>query len=632
MLKKIDIMIAPIILAIVICGCSGGAENVVDAVYESQIITVEGLPSGEAEISVADLRKLPQYELAASYQRTTGLEESFHMQGPYLSEVIAALGGRLSDYEGIGVVGLDGYYCLISREVAAATPDLMLALTVDGESRLDAGLAPAQLAVQGQFGPYWVKKVERIILYSEVPEKEVTSVWAFNNLTEGIEPYMYEYYGSKDASIELEQIFTRFDHVDSRSFFTMKSADGFLKNEIINMVKSRYYIKIEGEDAPTNISPHIQLGMNVHHIAWFSTNADAVIFLDEMMKYMDTAVISGQRGIPISEVLYETGVTALRGNIMQIVGREGEVVTVPGEDLSKGIMTPGIGGVIRVIWQQESGYDNVEDLMRIRIAAGENLETEAPALPYTEETPDTVLTISDADQTLYFSLIDLKNMSKGYIEGVYSTLNNWPTKSFSVAKGIDLNYLLGFIGISSNAQTVRVESADGYYVTFTLDQLKGVAYRYPGLKDNSASGAIPVKPMIAWEFGSDTDDISNAREEHLRLVVGQNGLNDVNTSAMVKQVAKIIIGKEGPGIWAKPEFSFQDGLLKIEHELLDIVKVYYTTDGGEPTVNSAVYNPSTSYFQPHLIKPLQIESPATVKAFATGLGRHDSEVAVWETE
>ena len=643
MRKKVYFITSLILLAFVLCACGGGGQNTRDEAYESQVIIIEGLPGGEARISIAELRDLPQHELDANYLRTTGMYENFLMKGPYLADIIAAAGGNLADYEGVGVVGSDAYYCLLSREIIEVTPDLMLAITVDGQNRLDEGIAPAWLAVQGQFGPYWVKMVERIILYTEVPEKNITSVWAFDSLTEGIEPYMFEYYGSKDASIELAQIFSRLDHVDSRSFFTMKSSDGFLKNEIINMVKSRYYIKIEGVDAPTNISPYIRLGMNVQHIAWFSTNADAAIFLDEMMKYMDTEDVSGHQGIPVSEVLYEVGVKTLRGNEFQISGTKGETITVPGEDLFKGILAPGENGSIRVLWQQGSGYDNIDALLRIRMISGprqgmENENDEADEAgneddflaAYKTKTADTVLTISGASSALYFSLRDLKDMEDGYTEEVYSTLNNWPTKSFAAAKGIDLSYLLSKAGIKSSSGTITVESADGYKATFTHEQLLGAAYRYPNLQTGSAQGAAAVKPVLAWEFRSDTTELSETREDALRLVIGQTGLSNVNTVAMVKQTAVITVSPEAPGRWTQPGFSFEDGLLTIAHEFLDQVKIYYTTDGSNPNINSAVYNPSTTYFQPHLIQPLSISSPVTVKAFAVGNGRFDSEIAVWE--
>ena len=252
-----------------------------DAQYEAQTIQIEGLlelNGGTAEISVAELRALPQHELDASYRRTTGLYEEFHMAGPLLRDVIKFAGGDIDDYAGLGMIGRDNYYCLFPREVLDNTPDLLLAVVIDGQAKLSDNVAPAHAAVQGQFGPYWVKQVSKIVLYEQIPEKTITSVWVFHNLTAGIEPVEYEYYGSKDHAIDLEQLFSRLDHVDSKAFFSMKSSDGFIKNEAMNLVKSRYYIKIDGDDAPTNVAPYIMLGMNVQKIAWISTNADAAVF------------------------------------------------------------------------------------------------------------------------------------------------------------------------------------------------------------------------------------------------------------------------------------------------------------------------------------------------------------------
>jgi len=341
-----------------------------DAVYEAQTVQIEGLRGlggGIAAISVGELRALPQYELDASYSRTTGLLEEYHMSGPRLSEVIAHLGGDQNDYAGLAMIGMDSYYCLFSREVLESTPDLLLAVKIDGNARLEDGVAPAQAAVQGQFGPYWVKQVARIVLYEEIPQRNITSVWVFHNLTQGIEPVEYEYYGSKDLAIDLEQLFSRLDYVDSKAFFTMKSADGFKKEEAMNMVKSRYYIKIDGEDAPTNVTPYIMLGMNVQKISWISTSADAAVFPYMLLEYMDTKTIGGETGIPLDEVLYETGVRTVIAAEFDLLGTAGERVRVSGAELSDAILVPLPDGGGKVVWADGYGHPEIGNLMRVRL-------------------------------------------------------------------------------------------------------------------------------------------------------------------------------------------------------------------------------------------------------------------------
>ncbi|MCL1849548.1 MAG: hypothetical protein FWF83_07770, partial [Clostridiales bacterium] len=227
----------------------------------------------------------------------------------------------------------------------------------------------ARLAAQGQFGPYWVKQVEKIILYEEVPRKRIASAWVFAGLTEGISMVDYEYYGSRDKAVELEQVFSRLDYVDSKAFFTMKSADGFKKNEAMNMVKSRYYIKTEGEDAPTNVAPYIKLGMNVQKIAWFSTNADAVFFPDLLMAYMDTKIVRGEAGIPLDELLYEVEVETVRAAAFDLLGAAGERYRVPGGDLSHAILLPLGDHGAKVLWEEGYDYPDIERLLRIRLAS-----------------------------------------------------------------------------------------------------------------------------------------------------------------------------------------------------------------------------------------------------------------------
>jgi len=343
-----------------------------DPEYEAQTILIEGLlelGGGIAEVSVAELRALPQHELEASFLRTTGLLEEYRMSGPLLRDVIALVGGNLDDYEGLAIIGRDHYYCLFSREVLDATPDLLLALVVDGEARLDDDLAPAWAAVQGQFGPFWVKQVARIVLYEEVPQKDITSVWVFHNLVAGIEPVEYEYYGSLDLAIDLEQVFSRLDHVDSRAFFTMKAVDGFRREEAMNIVKSRYFIKITGEDAPTNVAPYIRLGMNVHRIAWISTSADAAVFPYMLVEFMDTETIRGQTGVPLDEVLFEAGVQTVRAAEFDLIGTAGERVRVPGADLSSAVLVPLPDGGGRVLWADGYDHPDIDNLLRIRLAA-----------------------------------------------------------------------------------------------------------------------------------------------------------------------------------------------------------------------------------------------------------------------
>ncbi|MBR3392325.1 MAG: hypothetical protein IKG74_06690 [Firmicutes bacterium] len=374
-MKKL-LLTAAILAACLLCACAGaggtGATDSGDPEYEALTIDISGLKElgegGVFQVSIAELRQLPQVDLEASYLRTTGLYEEFDMTGPRLSDVIALAGGDLDDYAAAAAVGRDGYYCLYDREVMDST-DLLVALKIDGAYKLEESVWPAQIAAQGQFGPYWVRQVNRIILYETIPEKEITTLWNFAALTADMEPYYYEYYGSRDAAMDLSLIFSRFDYVDSGSFFTMRSSDGFKKNEQLAGVSSgNYYIKYEGADAPTNVSTSIMLGMNVQRIAWFSTNADAVYFLDQMQTYLTNAEAGGETGVSVEEVLYEVGVETVKAAEWLIVAADGSEQRVSGEDLDQAVLIRKSDGCDKLVWQSDLGYQDVDSLLRITLA------------------------------------------------------------------------------------------------------------------------------------------------------------------------------------------------------------------------------------------------------------------------
>ncbi len=363
------VLIIGLLFCLVLAGCAEkqviSSKSTGNPEYENQKIVIEGEIEEPKEITVADMRQLPQKELQCSFQRATGQTEKFKAAGPNFEDVMNYAGIDIKEFKGIGFIAKDGYYCLVTPEIMD-NREMILALAIDKQLELPENLRPARLCIPDEFGPYWVRMVDKIVLYKEIPEKEIASVWIFNNLAEGIEPYPYEYYGSKDDAIELAQIFSRFDNVDSRAFFTMKSSDGFIKNEALSMVGKHYYIKVAGEGAPMNICPNIKLGMNVKNIAWFSTNADAAVFPEEMAELIGEKEINGVKGIALEEMLEEVQLRDIEEKQFELAGPNGERVRVNGTDLSQGLLVINDDKTCSVVWQGGTGLQPVDNLLRIR--------------------------------------------------------------------------------------------------------------------------------------------------------------------------------------------------------------------------------------------------------------------------
>lgn len=269
-------------------------------------------------------------------QKTTGTKEKMLAEGPTLKTLLAEHDINLDDYQGVGMVGSDGYYALLSKEILLNSK-VILAIRSDGKPLPDDE-KPVRVVIPGVMGPYWVKKLAKIELYTDVPEKDIVSVKVFDALTQGIEPYLYEYYGKKDKAIEIGKIFAKLGNVDPKGFFTMTSSDGLVKNETIAMVSQRYYLKITGDNAPMNVAPNFKLGTNVKHIACFSTTKDAVIFPSEMKKMTGERTVNDVTGMPLYSILLKAGVVDMEKHSWKISAANGSSVTVPGADLKNCIM------------------------------------------------------------------------------------------------------------------------------------------------------------------------------------------------------------------------------------------------------------------------------------------------------
>jgi DMSO/TMAO reductase YedYZ molybdopterin-dependent catalytic subunit len=278
---------------------------------------------GSIRIDTDEIKEYEQLEMDVTLINTTGTETKMRVKGPTLHHVLEKEGIDLSEYAGIGVTGRDGYYTLIDKEKLAVN-DIILTWQVNRKNIKDEE-KPIRISVPLELGPYWVKMVSNIDLYKEISPKDIDKVHMFNSLTEDIEPYYYEYYGSKDKSIEVGKILRKFDVVDEKGFFTMAATDGLEKHETISLVRQRYFLKVEGDNAPMNIAPNFKLGMNVKHMTHFSTTKDAVIFPEKMIEVVRTKSIEGNDGMLLEDVLLTAGMRWDEGNKFTAVNKNKKI-------------------------------------------------------------------------------------------------------------------------------------------------------------------------------------------------------------------------------------------------------------------------------------------------------------------
>ena len=249
-----------------------------------------------------------------------------------------------------------------------------------------------------------------------------------------------------------------------------------------------------------------------------------------------------------------------------------------------------------------------------------------------------------------FSNSDLENMDQVTI--VYSAINTYPSKKWYVGKGVKLRDLLNQAGMSSNATLIRIHSRDSFRATLTVDELLNTPrYYFPNFKlgNSDADGHVPgnsggaslVEPILALQSAESSRSPSAMNDVNAPLfMLGQQAVTEQTGEAFVKNVVSIEIIAESLSRWDNPKATPDSGRvavgdqIKLSNDRMDNDKIYYTTDGSDPNMNSTMYNYVASRWWSNrgpekvaeINKPITITGDTVIKAITIGPGKLPSDV------
>jgi hypothetical protein len=263
---------------------------------------------------------------------------------------------------------------------------------------------------------------------------------------------------------------------------------------------------------------------------------------------------------------------------------------------------------------------------------------------------------------LVLTWAELESMKQ--YEQVFSTINTWPTKRWYMARGIKLRELFALAGVKKEATLFKFVASDNYEMTLTAKELLvDKRFYFPGLKENhptdgsvpgSTKGKLEVEPILALVSAEDSVDPENLDDRNgLMLIIGQRAVTEQTWLLYVKHLKKIEVLTSAPEKWDDPKVNIPDGMalpagtqLKLENKNTDSDKIYYTTDGSEPTVDSPMFNWSARRWWEQredvesinipleIVKEMINESRdgrdiVVLKLKTIGPGKEDSEVATY---
>jgi hypothetical protein len=109
---------------------------------------------------------------------------------------------------------------------------------------------------------------------------------------------------------------------------------------------------------------------------------------------------------------------------------------------------------------------------------------------------------------------------------------------------------------------------------------------------------VEVEPILALLSAEDSEDPEEMDDRNApMLILGQRAVTEQTWLLYVKYVKKIEVDTAPLEKWDAPKVNVPDGTalppgteLKLENKNTDADKIYYTTDGSEPTLNSPMFN------------------------------------------
>lgn len=270
-----------------------------------------------------------------------------------------------------------------------------------------------------------------------------------------------------------------------------------------------------------------------------------------------------------------------------------------------------------------------------------------------------VLTVcQDGVQKETFTQAELEAL--GTETHTYSAFNSFPSPQIAKdVKGVTIASVLQAAGIDPGTigekQIIEIEAGDGVKEAFMKEQLLANRYCFPNFRNeagrqgkaplsSSWNSKIPVPAMISLkEPNGNADQVG-------RLLIGQVSPTEQNYSCFLKYVlkgGKINVCSQNARKWnairaASPAggsvlergtaITFDRSINTDPSIFTNRYCIYYTTDGTEPTMGSALYNYNNynfgSVFEKFNKPIISQEGVVTIRTKVIGYGLQDSAVSI----
>ncbi len=329
---------------------------------EEGVIAFVGLPDGDEEITVADLKAMEPYETEALGISSSGEEATHAVKGVLLADLLEDWGVEQQGLQSIRAVANDGYAMELPGEILQG--EVILAYEYDGEPLFEES-GPIRLIVPNQRSMYWLRGLASLEISGggsgAIAETDATRIVFIETAISLVPHYDYTYYESIDQAVKVDELFAELGIAATEGTAALCAADGFEKNEQVATLRQGY-LKHTGEAAPLFLSPDLPKGMHVKQLLWMAVEDTALVSFVHAGEAWEQKTVEDISGIPLTAILEQLGVQSDEGYILK--ASDDYTVEIEAADATDGLVYIK-DDVVRVSFSQLPKSSSVKGLLSI---------------------------------------------------------------------------------------------------------------------------------------------------------------------------------------------------------------------------------------------------------------------------
>jgi hypothetical protein len=313
-------------------GMASKASSSVVTSSDTQKILITGYSSKDLEVSVGEIKKLPQVKKEVVSVNSNGEKKTFTVIGGDFDALLKKLNISKDSIGGLRFICTDGYSVEVPEAIVKSR-QIVLSYLKNGEDLGEDG--PILAVIPEERAMYWAKMLSKIEIIKKTKKIEVACVNFVEAIGKSKIINTYKDLSGKHQAIKCSDLIKLINAKNKPDYVILKAADGLEKNEtLVNF--NNAYIKLTGKKTPEFTSLTMPDGMKVSNLLYFTYGETGNFIMTKGIGTLDLTSIGANQGISLNDIFKTVGMKNVASYTM--IARNGQKVAISGDNVKKAVV------------------------------------------------------------------------------------------------------------------------------------------------------------------------------------------------------------------------------------------------------------------------------------------------------